>query len=100
MDLTETILESISRNLYEQTKIFAKIEKHLERTNILKMTELNSSGNILDMIGGLDGVTDCDFMDAIDMFPVLEETLGDSHRRQEERARKMREYENLKRGVA
>jgi len=102
MDSTsiEITLESISANLYEQMGTFAKIEKHLERANVLKMTELNSSGSILDLEGGAQGVTDCDFIDAIDMFPILDEAVGDSQRRQAKRARQIREYENLKRGVA
>ena len=102
MDSTniELTLESISGHLYEQMRTFAKIEKHLERANVLKMTELNSSGAILDLEGGADGVTDCDFIDAIDMFPILDEAVEDSKRRQANRRRDIRRAENMKRGVA
>ena len=79
------------------TRCLKEIATQLRTANILKMTELNSSGAILDMEGGLEGVSDCDFMDAIDMFPILDEAVEDSKRRQAKRARAIREYEKTKR---
>jgi len=82
------------------TRCLKEIATQLRTANVLKMTELNSSGNILDMEGGLEGVTDCDFIDAIDMFPILDEAVEDSERRQVNRRRQQRRAENMRRGVA
>lgn len=79
------------------TRCLEEIATQLRTANVLKMTELNSSGAILDLEGGIDGVTDCDFIDAIDMFPILDEAVEDSKRRQANRRRLERRAEDMKR---